>query len=175
MRSIRALCTAGLVACLLGLGGAPARGQGVELHGADSTFVAEGLALMWAVLRGQDEESTLVHLRIAKLSPAAEAYRFFSMISVDPFSGDSRVELRGAPLEEDNLVVMPRSTYQSFSSKRLLFHRDAGGPDGPEAALTIYYLGLPDTSPEFADLEALRAYFDDTLRRLAGSPAARSN
>lgn len=156
------------VVLLWALGSAPARAQPAEHHGADSTFVAQGLTVMWAVLRGQDEESTQVHLLIVKSSPRADAYRSFTVLSADPFSGEIREELRAAPLKEQNRIVKPRSAYQYFSSQRLLFY--AGADPAPEQApdLTIYYLGVPDTSPEFNALEDLDAYFRDTLRRLSG-------
>ena len=61
-----------IVLLLAAIGVGLAAAQGVELHGADSTFRAEGLALMWAVWRGADEASTRVVLDIVKTSPAAD-------------------------------------------------------------------------------------------------------
>jgi hypothetical protein len=140
--------------------------QGVEYHGADSTFQKEGLVLMWAVLRATNEASTQVVLDIVKTSPAATRYRFYSVVAVDPFSGESRIEVEAAPLEEKNRILRARPDFQIFSNRRIFFFADKAGADLGQPELTVFYQGVPDTSPEFAELEPLESYFQQVLERL---------
>jgi len=157
----------GLAAALrLLLGSASAPAQGVERHGADSTFTEKGLVVMWAVLRGPDEEGPQVHLQIVK--EPASPYRGFAVLALDPFSGEVREERPAAPLQERNRIVKPRSSFQYFSSQRLRCYEAARPAAGQAPELTVYYLGVPDTSPEFNTLQELEDYFRDTLRRLSG-------
>jgi hypothetical protein len=155
-----------IVLLLAAIGVGLAAAQGVELHGADSTFRAEGLALMWAVWRGADEASTRVVLDIVKTSPAADRFRFYSVVAVDPFTGDSRPEVEGQPLAQENRVLRARPDFQVFSARRILFFAGKNNAELGRPELTVYYQGVPDTSPEFADLQALEEYFDGVLRRL---------
>jgi hypothetical protein len=145
----------------------PATAQGVEYHGADSTFQKEGLVLMWAILRAADEASTQVVLDIVKASSAAAPYRFYSVIVADPFTGESRIEVEAERLAEKNRVLRARPDFQIFSNRRILFFTDEKSVALGEPQLTVYYQGVPDTSPEFADLEELEAYFLQVLQRLS--------
>ena len=140
--------------------------QGVEFHGADSTFQTEGLVLMWAVLRGADEASTQVVLDIVKTSPAAARYRFYSVAVADPFTGESRIEVEADPLEEKNRILRARPDFQIFSNRRILFFADEASAALGQPELTVFYQGVPDTSPEFAELEVLESYFEQVLQRL---------
>ena len=150
----------------LGPGAGRLAAQGVELHGADSTFQAEGLVLMWAVLRATDEASTMVVLDIVQATAEASRYRFYSVVAVDPFSGERRVELEAQPLRVKNRVLRARPEFQIFSNRRILFFADENSAAVGQPQLTVYYQGVPDTSPEFASYEDLDAYFVQVLQRL---------
>ena len=55
-----------------------------------------------------------------------------------------------------------------------LTRRGALGLAALRPALMVYYLGVPDTTPEFASEAGLRAYLDDAVakaRPAAGRPA----
>jgi hypothetical protein len=145
----------------------PLAAQGAEYHGADSTFQTEGLVLMWAILRGNDEASTQVVLDIVKTSAAAARYRFYSIMVADPFSGESRTEVEAARLEEKNRILRARPDFQIFSNRRILFFEDESSAELNRPQLTVFYQGVPDTSPEFNDLENLEAYFLQVLQRLS--------
>jgi hypothetical protein len=156
------LCAAGLLA-----GGAPRiHAQGVEVHGADSTFRTRGVVLMWAVLKGDDEPSTMVVLDLVKAAPEAERYRFYTVLAVDPFSGEARPELEAEPLEERNRVLRSRPDFQLFSARRIFFFADSESAAAGLPELTIYYQGVPDTAPEFSAPAELDAYFAGVLERL---------
>ena len=47
---------------------------GKEIHGADSSFRAEGITILWAILKGPAEESSFVHIRILQADPGS--FRF---------------------------------------------------------------------------------------------------
>jgi hypothetical protein len=156
-----------LAITLLSPGVSELRAQGAEYHGADSTFEIEGLVLMWAIWRGPDEGSTQVVLDIVKSSSAADRYRFYSVMAVDPFTGESRPEVQAQPLAAENRVLRARPDFQIFSARRILFFADEPTTTGGPAELTVYYQGVPDTSPEFSELGELEAYFDGVLQRLS--------
>ena len=140
--------------------------QGAEYHGADSTFQIEGLVFMWAILRAADEPSTQVVLDIVQTSAAAERYRFYTVIVEDPFTGENRTEVEAARLEEKNRVLRPRPEFQIFSNRRILLFTDERGVSRDRPELTVFYQGVPDTSPEFSDLDSLEAYFEQVLQRV---------
>ena len=140
--------------------------QGVELHGADSTFQTEGWVFMWAVLRATDEASTQVVLDIIQASAEAARYRFYSVEAVDPFSAESLTELEAQPLKTKNRVLRARPEFQIFSNRRILFFTDESSAALRQPQLTVYYQGVPDTSPEFGNYDDLDAYFVGVLQRL---------
>jgi hypothetical protein len=160
-----------LVLCsgiVLGAGIRQLPAQGMDIHGADSTFRAEGLVLMWAVLKGNDEASTMVVLDLVKAAPAADRFRFYTVLAVDPFTGETRPELEAEPLQARNRVLRARPDFQLFSARRILFFADAESAAAVRPELTVYYQGVPDTSPEFGQLQDLEAYFSGVLERLGG-------
>jgi hypothetical protein len=156
-----------LCAAVLLMAGMPRlAAQGVEVHGADSTFRTRGLVLMWAVLTGEDEPSTRVVLDLVKAAPGAEGFRFYTVLSVDPFTGETRVELEAEHLEARNRVLRSRPDFQLFSARRIFFYNDAEAAAAGRPELTVYYQGVPDTAPEFSDPAELDAYFAGVLERL---------
>ena len=62
---------------------APGLCQSKEIHGENSSFVGNGVAMAWGVLRGARDEDTQAILRIA---PAGGSYVAISVDGVDPFS-----------------------------------------------------------------------------------------
>ncbi|MBN2552526.1 MAG: hypothetical protein JXB06_07135 [Spirochaetales bacterium] len=155
-----------LAAAVLCSGKVRLAAQGAEHHGADSTFQVEGLVFMWAILRAADEPSTQVVLDIVKTSPAAERFRLYSVQAVDPFTGESRTEVEAARLEEKNRVLRPRPEFQIFSNRRILLFTDERSVSLDLPELTVFYQGVPDTSPEFSDIDNLEAYFQQVLQRI---------
>ncbi len=57
-----------------------------------------------------------------------------------------------------------RTHFADFPRTELSFF-DASAP-APPASLVVYYLGVPDTTPEFANEAALAAYLDDRIAKL---------
>jgi hypothetical protein len=135
----------------------------LEVHGSADAYAATGIALAWAVLRGTDEATTLVVVRIAA---DPKMYPFVALTGVDPFT-QGRQPLLSATESTGMLEARsPRSRFADFprSELRLYASRESMQTDTP--ALIVFYQGLPDTTPEFATEAKLDAYLTDRLRRI---------
>lgn len=125
------------------------------VHGADLLFVAPSVKIAWAIHRGATEETTFVFMRIVN---TAGHYRQVRLDGVDPFSRTRKVLASVRPLAASIDLSVPRSGFAEFpSSEILLYARDAA-PNDEAPNLTVYYLGVPDTTPEFASAREAQAY-----------------
>jgi hypothetical protein len=151
---------AGAVGLLLLILPTLASAEGQEIHGENSSFVGQGAAMVWGVLRGAREDDAQAVLRIA---PAGGAYVAVSIDGVDPFTQARRVLFARSPLGASLDVRTPRATFADLPRREVHFFSsaEAAGP-----ALTVYFMGLPDTTPEFTSEAALRIYLDETLAKL---------
>lgn len=145
----------------------PAAGQGQAVHGENSVFVGHGVGIAWGVLKGPTEEETPVILRIV---PAGTAFAAVRVEGVDPFTGTRRVFLEGRALGERLDVRTPRSTFADFPRREIALYRTEADWQARRPTLTIFFLGLPDTTPEFTSEAALSSYLADALAR-AGVPS----
>ena len=147
---------------LLALLALPLLAQAEMVHGADSTYSSPAIAIVWGVLRAPIEERTLVVTRVS--NPIAR-YVYLRVEGVDPFSGRRAVVLEGAPLGAGAEVRAPRAGFAEFPRRE--FHLYASEADwrARTPALTVYYLGVPDTTPEFTSEAALDAYLAGTQPR----------
>ncbi len=146
-----------VVALALALPGAPAPagGQGPELHGESSVFVSSGIAVVWGVLRAPVEDETQVVIRVAL---AGAAYAYVRVDAVDPFTRARRPVAPGSAVSGSVDVRSPRATFGDFPRREIRLYRTADDWRADAPALTIYYLGVPDTTPEFASEPALLGY-----------------
>lgn len=142
----------------------PASGQGRQVHGENSSFAGHGVAIVWGILRGPSEEDTRVVLRIAR---AGGDYAAVSVDGVDPFSQRRQALLRVQPLGSSIDVRTPRGTFADLPRREIHLYT-AADQHVQRPSLTVYFLGLPDTTPEFASEAALRAYLEETLAKLPG-------
>lgn len=143
-----------------------AAGQGREVHGADSVFADPGVAIAWGVLKGAVEEQTQVVIRIV---PLGGTYQYARVEAVDPFTRERRPVLDGRPLADRVDVRSPRGTFADFPRREVHLYRTADDWRTRKPALTVYYLGVPDTTPEFTTEEALSAYLASALAKLQGA------
>jgi len=141
----------------------PALGQR-EFHGADSAFEKEGITILWAILKGPTEETSWVYIKI--INSEKNPFRIFSVEAVDPFSKEKEWVVKGEELKKENSVRSIRSTFREKTSRRILFYRSrqAFKTDNPDIA--VYYLGVPDTSPEVLSEKEMEDYFKKTQQRL---------
>lgn len=167
-RSSAALLSA-VVAVGLGVGAAPAAGPEREVHGEDAVFVASGLAVVWGVLRAPVEEQTEVVIRVA---PVGATYAYVRVDAVDPFAPARRPVAPGRPLTGDIDIRGSRAAFGEFPRREIRLYATAEGWRDDRPALTIYYLGVPDTTPEFVSESALLGYLATTVAQ-ARAPGGR--
>jgi hypothetical protein len=143
------------------LAGPAAAQQGTAVHGADSIFTSPTVKLAWAVRRGASEAETLVVVRVIATDAS---YRFMRVDGVDPFTKDRKVFVAARPLDREADLAIPRALFADHPSTEFHFFPSAADAAGSRAALTVFYLGVPDTTPEFPGQPETEAYLDRMLR-----------
>jgi hypothetical protein len=133
----------------------PLLAQGLVVHGADSVFADPDLGIVWGVLKDQAEERTMVVIRVS--NPAGR-YAHVTVDGVDPFTQRRVALVEGMPLGASADIRMPRGSFSDLPRREI--HLYASGVDWRtrRPGLTVYYLGVPDTTPEFTTEAALEAY-----------------
>lgn len=148
------------------LGLVPAQAAPREVHGAHDAWAEPGLALAWGVLRGRDESSTRVVIRI-EADPQRHAR--ITVIGRDPFGG-GMVEL-AVRRSADGIasVDVPRSHFADHPRTELRFHAQGQA----DASLLVYFQGVPDTTPESTSDAALDADLRARIARARAQVAGR--
>jgi hypothetical protein len=136
--------------------------RAAEVHGAVDAFAAPGLALAWGVLRGKDEATTEVVVRI-EVDP--DTYGAVAVIGVDPFTRARAPLLAATPIKGAFEFRVPRSRFADLPRTEWHFYKTATLPPDDAAALSVYYQGVPDTTPEFNDEAKLSAYLGARIER----------
>lgn len=134
---------------------APVLAQAETVHGADSVFASPGIGIAWGVLRAPTEEGTVVVTRVS--NPMAR-YAYLRVEGVNPFTGRRTAVVDGVPLGARADVKSPRAGFADFPRRELHFYATEADWRAQRPALTVYYLGVPDTTPEFTSEAALDAY-----------------
>ena len=137
-----------------------------EIHGMADAYADQGIALAWAVLRGADEATTMVVLRIAT-DPLR--YPFVAATGRNPFSQRAEALLRPTPTAGSIDLRVSRAHFADFPRTELRFYGSTPATADEMPRLTIYFLGVPDTTPEFASEANLIAYLADRIARLRAS------
>ena len=136
-------------------------------HGADAIFQAEGLAIFWAILKGDDDEHSLVFINIVSTGKTASPFRKFRLQAMDPFSKEKKWVFRDKVFEQNNLIKLKRASFRNMMERRFFFYmKDVPAPDS-SPDMTVYYMSIPDTAPEFLDESSLLSYFKGAMARLA--------
>jgi hypothetical protein len=157
---LASLCLCG--ALFLGLSGAA--GGAEQIHGENSEFVGHGVAMAWGILKAPVEDQSLVVLRIVPLDPSVVSVR---VDGVDPFTQRRQEFLTLTALGSGLDVTTPRGTFAELTRREIHLYT-ASDTQARRPSLTIYFMGLPDTTPEFLAEPALRTYLDQTMRKLRG-------
>ncbi len=155
------------VLCILSIFSTPALlfGQ-TEYHGADSVFQKNGLTILWAILKGPDEDHSWVYLQIVASEEMIQSFQRFSVEAVDPFTNTREWVLKGNRLERRNLIKETRSCFRDRTGRRVLFYRDAAEVEADRPAMAVFYLSVPDTAPELLTEQEIRDYLQKALQRL---------
>ena len=142
-----------VAACCLLLAASGAQAQAREVHGASDAFAGNGVAVVWGVLRGANEDSTIVVLRVAA---DARRYSHLEVAGVDPFTRTMAVRFPRTAIGVFLDVRLPRAGFADHPRTELRF-------SGAQSLL-IYYLSIPDTVPEFPTAAALEAHLAGRLK-----------
>jgi hypothetical protein len=146
---LRYLRFAASVAFALASGPQAAEGQSPptkEVHGSLDAFAAPGVALAWAILRGKEEASTQVVVRV---DTDPSLYRSLNVVGIDPFTKASQPLASVASVDGTMVVRLLRSRFAELprTEWRLYSSAQPGAADLP--ALVVFYQGIPDTTSEF--------------------------
>ena len=154
-----AIAAIAALAVLPVLGAEPPR----EIHGSGETYAGEGIALAWAVLRGSDEAATQVVVRIVA---DQERYPLIGAISRNPFTQKTKPLLGAIRSAGDVELRIARTSFAEFPRTEFGFYASPEAAKADEPRLVVYFLGVPDTAPEFAADAKLAAYLDDRMARV---------
>jgi hypothetical protein len=155
--AVWALLTWLMLPAVLPAGSVPER----QVHGESSSFIGHGVAMVWGVLRGVTEEGTRVVLRVV---PTGSNYAAVSVDGLDPFTQRRQSLLGRQPLGKQRDLLTSRATFAEFPRREI--HLFTAEQPTQRPSLTVYFMGLPDTTPEFTSEAALRKYLDDTVAKL---------
>jgi hypothetical protein len=130
------------------------------VHGESSTFISPTVKLGWVVKRGTSEAETLVIVRVVATDAS---YRVIRVDGVDPFSKERKVFVAARPLERETDIAISRAQFADYPSTEFHFFRSAEDAAANRVALTVFYLGVPDTTPEFTGQREAETYLNRML------------
>jgi len=137
-----------------------------ELHGMSDAFAAPGVAMAWGIVRGASETATVVVARIVT-DPAM--YPWLAVTGSDPFThrtGPLLAATRSAGVID---VRSPRAQFADLPRTEFRLYESVAAVQQDVPALVVFFLGVPDTKPEFATEDKLQAYLGDRVARLTGT------
>ena len=126
------------------------------LHGADGIFVVPDVAIVWAVLKQPTGDKAMVWLRVVN---STRKFTHVSIDGVDPFSKKRERVEAGTKLEAEARLASDRDTFSDLPSREVHLYQTEADLRGNKPTLTVYYLGVPDTTPEFSTRAAMDGYF----------------
>jgi hypothetical protein len=162
---LRYLCFAAGIAFALSIGPQAAQGQyppQKEVHGSLDAFAAPGVALAWAILRGKEESSTEVVVRV---DTDPSRYRTLNVVGIDPFSKVSQPLAAVASVDGTMVVRLLRSRFAELPRTEWRLYASARPGAAEVPALVVFYQGIPDTTPEFKDESELTSALARSIER----------
>lgn len=131
-----------------------------EVHGSADIFVAPDVALAWAILRGAGDAATVVIRVLAD----QKAFSTVAVVGIDPFTKAEASVLPATAITESIDIRIARASFADFPRTEIRLY--SGAANAP--TLNVFYLGIPDTTPEFNDGAKLDEYLSERLRARAG-------
>ena len=141
-----------------------------EIHGMADAYAGDGAAVAWAVLRGADEVGTVVVVRIVA---DPDLYPIVGATGSNPFSQRTQSLLPATPNAGSVELRAARAQFADFPRTELRFYATAAAAQADTPRLVVYFLGVPDTTPEFATEANLAAYLADRIARIR-APGAKA-
>lgn len=133
-----------------------------QVHGSADVYSAPGVALAWGVLRGADEATTTVVVRIVT---DVKVLPWVGVVGSDPFSERKRTLLTATPIDGGVDVRSSRQQFGDFPRTEIRFYASASAAAEDKPQLVVYFLGVPDTTPEFATASAIDRYLAGRIER----------
>ena len=133
-----------------------------EVHGSADVYSAPGVVLAWGVMRGANESRTTAVIRIAA---DPRVYPWLAVAGIDPFTKSEQPLQLATEVVGDIDVQIPRSRFADLPRTEVRFFDTASAAQSGMPKLMVFYLGIPDTTPEFADRTKLDAYLADRVAR----------
>ena len=137
-----------------------------EVHGSADIFAAPGVALAWGVLRGATEAATEVVIRV---DADPRIFASLAVVGADPFTKGERPILPATPTVAGIDVRVPRAHFAEFPRIELRLFASARPAPNDVPSLVVFYLGVPDTAPEFPSATALESYLVARIAQARGS------
>jgi len=134
-----------------------------EMHGSGDAFATPGVTLAWAIERGKTESDTSVVVRV---SVDVKQYPWVSVNGVDPFTKKTLVLQPPTTVPNMLDVRVARAKFADYPNTEFRFYPKEADARAGDAALVVFYHGVPDTAPEFANENLLDAYL---LKRILES------
>lgn len=142
---------------LFAFGNAYAQVKAEALHGADGIFVVPDAAIVWAVLKQPTGDKATVWLRVIN---STRKFSHVAMDGVDPFSKKRERVSAGAKLGAEARIASDRDTFSDLPSREVHLYLTEADMRANKPTLTVYYLGVPDTTPEFSTTALMDDYFN---------------
>ncbi|MDQ2962999.1 MAG: hypothetical protein M3R31_07565, partial [Pseudomonadota bacterium] len=120
----------------------------------------------WAILRGANEVATVVVVHIVA---DPDRYPLIAATGSNPFSQRAAPVLRATPSAGRVDLRVPRAHFSDFPRTELRFYGSEAAAQSDTPKLIVYYLGVPDTTPEFATEASLEAYLAERIARVRGA------
>ncbi len=160
-----------LALCMLLAMGVRAQDAAKSVHGADGVFVSPEVAIVWAVLKSPAGDKASVWFRVVN---SAQKFAYVAVDGVDPFTKSRKRVEKGVPISADARTQSDRDTFSDLPSREIHLYRTESDWRADKPALTVYYLGVPDTTPEFSSIDAMDNYFK-TVKLVAHGPVLKPN
>jgi hypothetical protein len=140
---------------LLVFGNTHAQVKEEVLHGADGIFVVPDVAIVWAVLKQPPGDKATIWLRVVN---STRKFSHVAIDGVDPFSKKRERVAAGVKLDAEARIPSDRDTFAELPSREVHLYRTEADLRAERPALTVYYLGVPDTTPEFSSRAVMDGY-----------------
>ena len=139
-----------LAGCAMSVASAQSRAE----HGSSDVYTAPGIGIVWAIERGASDADAVVVLRIAT---DAATYPWCTVRGVNPFNHADELLLPPTAVERSIDVRIPRARFADHPRTEVAFFATEAAARSGAASMTVFYLGVPDTTPEFVDAAKLDA------------------
>ena len=133
-----------------------------EAHGVADAYAASGVAIAWAILRGNDESTTVV---VARVVADPRVYRWVSVVGIDPFTQRKQALMPTTQAGSNTELRASRASFADFPRTEFQFYASDADAKANMPTLVVYYLGVPDTTPELTNATALEGSLSDRIAR----------